>query len=404
MTEIATQSEQLIEQSTIEGHIPELSSVNSLEFSCEDMEKLKNKILEELQKSGFILKEDKLEFEGDKNQIRLLHQSAVDEMRKKYLKQLKPNEPELIKNIANGDEVVPENIKPVLEYVDSNMENWDLFNYIKIHWSIPVSAGYGRRLCFIVRDKNNNKVIGIIGLCDPVFLIPTRDKFIGWGKDEREINIRKVLDAFVLGAVPPYNLILGGKLVASMLFSNEIRNAYKLKYKGKKSLISGKKHSGDLVLITTLSALGKSAIYDRIKIPTGQRYVSCGNSFGWGEFHFNGSTYSEMKKMVSLYKPASIKAEKWGTGFRNKREVVDKSLRLLDIPRTYMRHGIEREQFIIPLASNYKEVLKSNEIPSYYDISVNEIASFIKKRWVIPRAERDPSYREFKRETYKLWE
>jgi len=404
MIEIATQPDQLIEKDIFKEHIQELSSVDSAEFSYQEMETLRNKILEELQKSGFVLKEDKLEFKGDKNQIRLLHQSAVEEMRRKYLKRLKLNESELLKNIANGDEVVPEDIKPVLEYVDSSMSNWNLFNYIKIHWSIPVSAGYGRRLCFIVRDKSNDKVIGIIGLCDPVFLIPTRDKFIGWSKYERENNIRKVLDAFVLGAVPPYNLILGGKLVASMLFSNEIRKAYTLKYKGKKSFISGKEHSGDLVLITTLSALGKSAIYDRIKIPTGQRYISCGNSFGWGEFHFNGSIYSEMKKMVSIYKPASIKTEKWGTGFRNKREVVDKALRLLNIPRTYMKHGIEREQFIIPLASNYKEVLNSNDAPYYYDTSVNEIADFIKNRWVIPRAERDKSYSEFKRETYRLWE
>jgi len=404
MTETKIKSNSIPTQ-TILDKCPQASlEETKIEFSSQDMERLRKKVLEDLQQSGFILKNDKLEFEGNKNRIRQLNQSAVEDMRKRYGKRLKQEESNLINNVANGDEVVLKNIQPTLEYVDSSMENWDLFNYIKIHWSIPVSSGYGRRLCFIVRDKSNDKVIGIIGLCDPVFHIPTRDEFIGWEKDEREKRISKVLEAFVLGAAPPYNLILGGKLVASMLFTNEIRDVYRMKYEGKESFISGNIHSGDLSLITTLSALGKSAVYDRIRIPTGQSFISCGYSFGWGEFHFNGDTYRDMKKMVTVYKPASIKVKKWGTGFRNKREVVSKALRLLDIPVNYMKHGIEREQFIIPLAKNFKEVLRFDESPLYYDVSIEKVAEFMKQRWMIPRAERNPSYMEFQRDEYKLWD
>jgi hypothetical protein len=36
-----------------------------------------------------------------------------------------------------------------------------------------------------------------------------------------------VLDAYVLGAVPPYNRLLGGKLVAAMLRTKEVRDAFR---------------------------------------------------------------------------------------------------------------------------------------------------------------------------------
>lgn len=374
------------------------------EFAPQDITDLRNKVLKKLRQAGFIIKNGKLTFNNnEKEDIRQLHLSAVQDMQLRYGKRLKKREPSLIKNIANGEEVVPEDIEPTLEYVDSYSENWDLFNYVKIHWSIPVSAGYGRRLCHIVRDNNNGKVIGIIGLCDPVFQISARDKNIGWGKEERRLHISKIMDAFVLGAVPPYNAVLGGKLVASMLFTNEIRDAFKKKYGGKKSYISKDKHSGDLAAITTLSALGKSAVYDRIKMSNGQQFISCGYSHGWGEFHFNGEVYREMKKLVSIYKPASNKAEGWGNGFRNKREVVGKALRLLNIPQQYNRHGIEREQFIIPLAENYKDVLVEGEKPAYYDTKIKDVADFMKQRWVVKRAERNPEFKEFSREDYLIW-
>lgn len=368
-----------------------------------NINRIRKNILTELKKSGFIINKEKLEYNPSKENLRKLHASAVKHMRDKYSKRLKKREKELIKYIADGSEVSPQDIQPKLVYVDSSSQYWDLFNYVKIHWSIPISSGYGRRLCYIVFDKNNNKIIGILGLSDPVFSIPQRDKIIGWSEEQKKVNISKVMDGFVIGAAPPYSMLLGGKLVASLLFSNQIREDFYKKYKGRKSLISGRIHSGDLVLITTASALGKSAMYDRIKLPNGQKFISIGYSTGYGEFHFNGNVYEDMKKLVFQYKPSSYKKKEWGTGFRNKREVVGKALTILGIPKSYCKHGVKRELFLIPLAKNFKNVLTKNNKPKYYDISVDEITNYMKKRWIVPRSQRRPCFKTWKSEEYLLW-
>ena len=373
------------------------------DFTEEFIKKFRSNVLDELRNSGFIVNKETLDHYPSKQNLRELHASAVENMRDKYRQKLERKEIELIRYIANGNEITPKDIEPELVCVDSTSKYWDLFNYIKIHWSIPISDGYGRRLRYVVFDKNTNKIMGILGLADPVFTIGNRDNFIGWNNERKKTNMSKIMDGFVIGSTPPYNMVLGGKFVASLLFSNEIRKKFYKKYSGCKSLISGRVHSGDLVLITTLSALGKSAMYDRIRLLNGQQFISVGFSEGYGEFHFNGAIYKNMKKLVSYYNPASRKKKEWGTGFRNKREVVLKALTILKIPRSYCRHGVKREQFLIPLAINYKDALCKNDKPDYYNISVSEISEFMKKRWVIPRAARDPSFKKWNKKSYLLW-
>jgi hypothetical protein len=68
------------------------------------------------------------------------------------------------------------------------------------------------------------------------------------------------MDAFVLGAVPPYSSLLGGKLVAMLAASNEVRSAFKKKYSNQRSLIRRKKLDGRLALLITTSALGRSSL------------------------------------------------------------------------------------------------------------------------------------------------
>jgi len=41
--------------------------------------------------------------------------------------------------------------------------------------------------------------------------IPARDTWIGWDRKARTRNLVYTMDAYVLGALPPYNHILGGK-------------------------------------------------------------------------------------------------------------------------------------------------------------------------------------------------
>jgi hypothetical protein len=83
-----------------------------------------------------------------------------------------------------------------------------LFRYVRLHWSIPTSAGYGRRLRFLVYEVNG-KLIGLFGLSDPVFNLGPRDAWIGWDSETKARRLRYVMGLFVLGPAKSHS---GGTL------------------------------------------------------------------------------------------------------------------------------------------------------------------------------------------------
>jgi hypothetical protein len=85
-------------------------------------------------------------------------------------------EKDLLRRIASGDEIVLSRISPRLWEVLPESDEELLFRYASLHWSIPVSSGYGRRLRFLVVDDHNGKLIGQIGLGDPVYSLGPRDE------------------------------------------------------------------------------------------------------------------------------------------------------------------------------------------------------------------------------------
>lgn len=310
----------------------------------------------------------------------------------------------LIGRFADGDEVHPRRIEPQLVEVASQSDDELLFRFARLQWSIPVSAGYGRRLRFLVVDENNGKLIGILGLGDPVFAIRSRDAWVGWDMQARRERLRHVLDAFVLGAVPPYNRLLGGKLVALLATSNEVREAFARKYGGRTGLISHDGFSGDLALITTTSALGRSSIYNRLRFETDEAFISTGFTSGSGEFQFLNGLYEGIQAYAANHCTPTAKHQAWGSGWRNRREVIRTVLGDIGLSRELVYHGLRRELFVAPLAGNTREFLRG-ETPTLegLDRSSKEIARWHRDRWLLPRAERVDDYTLFDKASLRLW-
>ena len=65
----------------------------------------------------------------------------------------------MLKHFANGDEVRPELIEPRVVPVETETQA-ALFRFASLHWSVPVSQGYGRRTRFLVIDEGNGKLMG----------------------------------------------------------------------------------------------------------------------------------------------------------------------------------------------------------------------------------------------------
>jgi hypothetical protein len=369
-----------------------------------ESKRIRRSVIANLKKQGFKYKDGKLRFyKPTKNRLRKLNSLARDHLldHNKWL--IEENEPFFIHNfVADGNEVEPSGIKPELVIVKSE-DDALLFRWIKLHWSIPISAGYGRRLRYLVRDKNNDKIIGIIGLADPVFALKDRDDYIGWNQDTKIKNLKCLMDGFVIGSIPPYNQILGGKLIASLVSSSKIYRDFRAKYFNTKALISGRRFKKNIAAITTTSAYGKSSMYDRIKINNGSEYLHAGWTSGSGEFQFLNGTYQKLQE-IGYSLNVSGKKESWGTGTRNRRVVVREALKSLGLSKDLLYHGIKREIFISPFGENWKEYITDQDkrLKLFKKNEVKDISEFILNRWVIPRAERDGSYSTFKKEDYKL--
>lgn len=367
---------------------------------------LTKKIISSLEEQGFMVEDGliMLPDNGNKNNIRFLHKSAVTAKRDNVAKDLKLKEPQLLKSIASGNDIVPDKVSPYLQEVKRRSYDELLFRYACLHWSIPVSSGYGRRLRYLVYDNYNGKLIGLFGLSDPVFSIRPRDRWVGWEKDDRKKRLKYVMDVFVLGAVPPYSYLLGGKLIAMLTVCNEVQEAFRKKYFESKSIINGTNHDGRLAMLTTTSALGRSSIYNRLKFKDRLLFQSVGFTSGSGDFHFANGIYKELVEFANQHCQPSAKNELWGTGFRNKREVIRKVLAELGLSSRLAFHQVRREIFVAPLAHNTCAFLRGEEPELLnYNQPAQDIFDWYRKRWLLPRAERNSEYKEFNSENWRLW-
>ena len=371
-----------------------------------NVDDLRSRVLESLKAQGFKLTQGRLvpPDPRDKNRLRVLHREAVSRCVSRSRKGLARHEDRLLTYVAAGREVDPSKIRPKLVQVEAESEEELLFRYAKLHWSIPVSAGYGRRLRFVVMDESNGKLIGLFGLGDPVFGLRPRDQWIGWEKQARMQRLKCVMDLFALGSVPPYSRLLCGKLVALLALSTCVEMAFMRKYDGRKSIISGHRQDGRLALLTTTSALGRSSLYNRLRRNGRPLFESVGYTRGSGEFHFSNGLYEELRELARERCDPTAKHRLWGAGFRNRRELVRKALPLLGLPQEFSYHGVERQVFVAPLAENSKEFLRGEERDLMrFERSSEELLSWFRDRWLLPRAERDSRYREFDPDEYRIF-
>ena len=361
---------------------------------------LRKSLLDALLRQGFVLGNNQLvqPDQTSKDSIRHLHAELRLERLHQSKQWLLAVEEKLLPYFAEGAEISIDAIHPRLLPVNTQ---WmaDLFRYASLLWSIPVSAGYGRRMRFLVLDESNGKLVGLFALGDPVYNLRVRDKWIGWGVQEKNERLYHVMDAYVLGAVPPYSYLLGGKLVAMLTACDEVRQAFKNRYINQVSIIKGRVREPHMVLITTTSALGRSSIYNRISVNGRKAFVSLGYTEGWGHFHFADGTFEQVKAYLRQSGDPVVKRYKYGGGPNWRFRVVKRCLARLGLSPALLYHGIKREVFAVPLAENTREFLRGEvSEPLYYSMPMEQIFGYFKGRWLLPRAEREERYKTVTRE------
>jgi hypothetical protein len=373
---------------------------------------LRAAVLASLHAQGFTVHDGAISSDQtlDKDSLRALHAAAVEHAVEKSRHNLVRHEQRLLGHLADGGTLDPQTVSPRLVEVHKGTEEELLFRYARLHWSVPTSPGYGRRLRFLVIDQHNGKLIGLIGLGDPVFSLGPRDHWIGWDAEVRRTGLRRVMDAHVLGAVPPYSFLLAGKLVALLATSVEVREAFACRYAGRQTVISGAEQDGQLALITTVSALGRSSMYNRLRYRLGSKdrgrlaFEAVGFTRGSGEFHFSNGLYASLSSYALAHCQPTAKSETWGMGFRNRRELVGKALAHLGFSADWLYHGVSRQVFCAPLAANAAAFLRGEDrVLVTFEQSADELAAFWRERWLLPRAAREQRHRQWSPESWRLW-
>lgn len=289
------------------------------------------------------------------------------------------------KNMATGLEALYSKIDPIIEVCETQ-EQHNLFRIFRYYWSSPYSDYVGRRIKLLIRDKGLPKkpIIGIAALGSPIIHIPERDEFIGWDKETRTRNLVYTLDAYVIGAIPPYNQLLGGKLISCLLASDEVRKIYKRKYRDAVTIME-KRIASDLYGIFTTSLYGKSAQYNRLKYKGSFLYKPIGQTKGFGTLHLSKETINEM---VNLLKSKKIEVNHgFGDGPSWVMRVINAAGELLGFdPEYLLKHSFRRNIYFIPIAKNYKDLLNGvSRKPEYYKYSKAELTKYWRDRWYSKR-------------------
>ena len=125
-------------------------------------------------------------------------------------------------------------LDPYVEIVDDPKESTKWAAVRRMIHTMDFTANPGRNVKINVKDRTSGKLLGQISLASDVTAMAVRDNFIGWTKDNKfvdgKLNNTTIASTIVCTQPLGYNF-LGGKLIAMMTTTPEVRAYWKEKYK-----------------------------------------------------------------------------------------------------------------------------------------------------------------------------
>lgn len=221
-----------------------------------------------------------------------------------------------------------------------------------------------------------------------------------------------MMDIVVCGAVAPYNILLGGKLVCLLLGSPEVVTFYRERYGRQASIIAssikGKPvlRTPNLVLLATTSLYGViSSQYNRLRVPLehiGGRpgskleYLELGVSKGFGSYHYSQSTIDFLEILLGRAGDGRKVNSIFGEGVNPLMRKLREGLDLVGLSgNEFLKHGNARAIYGIQLADNFRAVLLGlSKEPQYLlplkkvTNSTQRLAEFWRMRWLSGRISR----------------
>jgi hypothetical protein len=212
-----------------------------------------------------------------------------------------------------------------------------------------------------------------------------------------------VMDITVCGAVAPYNHVLGGKLVALLMASSQVRREYQRRYRRTPSIIASSMAGRSIVRRPRLVLLGTTSLYsvapsqyNRLRMPLGIKdewlaYAPLGHTVGYGSYHFSQVTIAAMEPLLSRLQSGRPVNSIFGEGVNPKLRKVRAALDAIGLPSNLLlQHGNPRVVYGVSLARNFRDVLLGlARRPDYFlpngAEATDKIVRYWRDRWLSGR-------------------
>lgn len=334
----------------------------------EKIEEIKGRIIKYFQELGFSVNPHLKPKKNSKNFLRSIHKKRKLEQLHKYRYFLK-NYYSLVREYYKGVEINPEDIQLEIRFIDPKKkpEEYILFKWWNlVWWSLPYEKSVGRRICYMLFDINHNLPFGLVVLQSPVLYCKARDEYLGITKENRDYWINQSLYGQRIGALPPYNEILGGKMVAMSLSSMEIRKEYRKRYHNKVTSKKRRVLPSRILFLYTLSAYGRSKIYEELYYKSRPLSIFVGYSSGAGTFHIPDKIYRELLSLLGNVNTSVF------VNPSRKLKLVSKAFKIIGL-YGFEYHNIKRAIYLFPHVYNLIEIIRNGDKPKWKRIKFKNL-------------------------------
>jgi hypothetical protein len=255
-----------------------------------------------------------------------------------------------------------ESLDPYVEIVEDAKESTKWAAVRRMIHTMDFTANPGRNVKINVKDRVSGKLLGQISLASDVTAMGVRDNYIGWSKDNKfvdgKLNNTTIASTIVCTQPLGYNF-LGGKLIAMMTTTPEVRAYWKEKYKNV------------LIAVGTTSLYGIHSQYNGIPL-----FKTLGESAGkislkpddkfydpWHQWikENHADWYSENITEERARNGANMGYDRNGPVSGIKQKILGKIFKECGIKATEYHHGFKRGVYFAMMYENGNEFLR-NEI------------------------------------------
>jgi hypothetical protein len=255
-----------------------------------------------------------------------------------------------------------ESLDPYVEIVEDPKESTKWAAVRRMIHTMDFTANPGRNVKINVKDRVSGKLLGQISLASDVTAMGVRDNFIGWTKDNKfvdgKLNNTTIASTIVCTQPLGYNF-LGGKLVAMMTTTPEVRAYWKEKYKnvliavGTTSLYGIHSQYNGIPLFKTL---GESA--GKISLKPDDKFYDPWHQ--WIKEH-HADWYDENITEERARNGANMGYDRNGPVSGIKQKILGKIFKECGIKANQYHHGFKRGVYFAMMYENGNEFLR-NEI------------------------------------------